>query len=270
MKNIAFIILGLSASLLMIQCKTSKSTENNQIKTNIESIEEPPFKPSSSFLKNLEKKGVNFYSRGNEPSWSLDFYNDGHLDFTSLSDDFKNFSTSSTEFIKSIQGNSTIYELKSPQGTEIKIERRDCQDNMSGQKFTHTVVIKQNGKKISGCAMYVPNFRLEDEFSFVEYKDKSGKKKDLTFQRTPTINFNFQNDNINGNDGCNSYTGSFIYLGKEVEIGHLASTLMACMDANDSHLITDFLSAKMFSYQLKDKVLTLKHKNGESTVWKKQ
>lgn len=269
MKKSAFLILSLAISMLMIQCKTPKSSVDNSIEKNMENVEETAFRPSSNFLKNMEKKGVNFYSRGNEPSWSLDFFDDGHIEFTSLSDEFKNFNASSSEILKSIRGNTTIYELKSAHGTEIKVERMDCQDNMSGQKFTHAVEITQNGKKLSGCGMYIPDFELENEFSFSEFKEKSGEKKNLKLQNTPTLNFNFDNDNIYGSDGCNRFTGSFVYLGKEIKTAKLASTLMACMDSYDSHLITEFLTGNVFTYHLKDGVLTLKHKNGTSTIWKK-
>lgn len=268
MKNSISVFFALSISLMMIQCKSPTASTENQAGNAVRETEETPFKPASQFFKNLDKKGVDFYSRGNEPGWSLDFFNDGHIEYTTLSDMFSNFSVSSADIVKSIQGNTTIYSISS-QNTEIRVDNIPCQDNMSGQKFTHTIVLKQNGKELKGCGMYVPDYGLDGNFSFVEYRDQTGKKKDAHFQTTPTINFDFENDQIGGSDGCNRYGGKFIFLGKEIKTGNMLSTLMACPGKDDSHLISGFLSASTFTYHLNGDQLTLRNKEGVSIIWKK-
>jgi heat shock protein HslJ len=44
------------------------------------------------------------------------------------------------------------------------------------------------------------------------------------------ITITFEDGQVRGSSGCNSYGGEYIVSGKEIEIGMLMSTLMACVD----------------------------------------
>jgi len=44
------------------------------------------------------------------------------------------------------------------------------------------------------------------------------------------ITINFEEDQVSGNSGCNSYGGEYRVSGDKVEFGMLMSTMMACAD----------------------------------------
>jgi len=63
-----------------------------------------------------------------------------------------------------------------------------------------------------------------------------GTKWELVFIRksTPmegsTITIEFENGEVRGRSGCNSYFGEYTVKGNEISFGMLAATEMACMD----------------------------------------
>jgi heat shock protein HslJ len=61
-----------------------------------------------------------------------------------------------------------------------------------------------------------------------------------------TITATFQNGEINGSAGCNSYFASYQVKGNEIEMGVIAQTEMACLDPEgvmeQERIIMEFLS----------------------------
>jgi len=64
----------------------------------------------------------------------------------------------------------------------------------------------------------------------------SGTSWELVFYRKstvlegPIITANFEDGEVNGSAGCNSFSGSYQVEGDTISFGPIASTLMACMD----------------------------------------
>lgn len=62
--------------------------------------------------------------------------------------------------------------------------------------------------------------------------------------KTPTIKFDFENNRVFGNSGCNSYTGGFTYdiTKGEFQASQIAGTMMACPNASQEPVYTKLLS----------------------------
>lgn len=82
----------------------------------------------------------------------------------------------------------------------------------------------------------------------------------------PTINFDLTKQNVSGNDGCNTYTGSFSKLTQnELDFSPLASTKKACINKNIASEYYKTLE-EVTSYKVEQTKLILLNKNGEEVL----
>jgi heat shock protein HslJ len=56
-----------------------------------------------------------------------------------------------------------------------------------------------------------------------------------------TITIIFEDGQVSGHSGCNSYGGEYTITGNKIEIGMLMSTLMACADTDMMEQETEFM-----------------------------
>ena len=79
-----------------------------------------------------------------------------------------------------------------------------------------------------------------------------------------TITLNFEDGQIGGSSGCNSYFGDVVITGETLSISEIGSTLMACLDEGVSQQEVDFLAAlaEVSSYTLAENQLTLQYDGG--------
>ncbi len=75
--------------------------------------------------------------------------------------------------------------------------------------------------------------------------------------KTPTLQFDFENNKVSGNSGCNVYTGGFTYdLSKgEFQASQIAGTMMACPNANQESVYTKLLSQPSKLALVKEKLI---------------
>ena len=78
------------------------------------------------------------------------------------------------------------------------------------------------------------------------------------------LTLNFDDGQINGSAGCNSYFAEATVDGETISVGLIGSTLMACADEALNQQETDFLAAlaEVTSYTLADNRLTLNYSDG--------
>jgi heat shock protein HslJ len=70
---------------------------------------------------------------------------------------------------------------------------------------------------------------------------------------------------VSGNSGCNTYSGSYTVTGNQIQIGPLASTMMACGDPTGiMEQEQQYLAALQTAatYQIEDNVLELRTEDG--------
>jgi heat shock protein HslJ len=80
--------------------------------------------------------------------------------------------------------------------------------------------------------------------------------------KKPTINFNLKENQVSGNNSCNSYTGKLNTTGNSIDFTQpMISTKMACMDGQGEQVYMNTLS-KVTSYEITDNGKTLNFISG--------
>lgn len=107
-----------------------------------------------------------------------------------------------------------------------------------------------------------------DDTSWVLFAYRKTKPIDGT-----RITAEFQEGEIRGSAGCNSYFGSYKTDGNSIEMSEIAWTLMACMEPEgimeQEQLIMSFLSDAQ-EYRLDDGQLQIFRSGGEALIFTRQ
>ena len=83
------------------------------------------------------------------------------------------------------------------------------------------------------------------------------------------VTVNFEDDQVSGNGGCNSYSGEYQVHGEKIEIGMLMSTLMACADPAMMEQETIFMQSlgNARSFEIVDGQLQIIGSDGEALIF---
>jgi heat shock protein HslJ len=83
------------------------------------------------------------------------------------------------------------------------------------------------------------------------------------------VTVNFEDGQVSGNGGCNSYSGEYQVHGNKIEFGMLASTLMACVDPAMMEQETIFMGAlgDARSFEIVDGQLQISGTDGEVLIF---
>ncbi len=234
-----------------------------------EIVEENP-----DIYKRKFDEGIDFTARGNEPFWSLDIDFDKQIKFTSLTD-IAELNTPVVSGIKSDDGKSTVYHSITGAGEiKITITENTCFDNMSGEKFTHTVKIQAKYStsnqftEFSGCGKYLMDIKLNDIWVMQEMTGVKLQKEKLN-KGLPTFEFHLKDNRFSGHAGCNQMTGSIRVEGNKIKFGPIASTKMACPDMTVEQKVGNALSNKTVTYSIENLKLTLTTIDGLKMVFRK-
>lgn len=93
-------------------------------------------------------------------------------------------------------------------------------------------------------------------------KDRSAKTLDQRFpNKKPTVTF--QNNQISGTNGCNNLTGGYVAIGKNIKMGNIATTRMACDGVDEASFNERFNATN--SYEISNGKLVL-YANGVKTM----
>ncbi len=121
---------------------------------------EVPETSSSDFIQKKIDEGIDFYAIGNEPSWSLDVKLEEGLKFITLSGIELNVPLS--EPIETKEDGSFEINGETEAGTiEVSVIKEACTDNMSGEVFTHKVIVNAKAgadndfQRYEGCGRYL-------------------------------------------------------------------------------------------------------------------
>jgi heat shock protein HslJ len=81
--------------------------------------------------------------------------------------------------------------------------------------------------------------------------------------KKPTINFNLKDNQVSGNNSCNSFTGKLSVTGNKIDFTQpMAVTKMMCMDGQGEQVFMSTL-AKITSYDITDDGKTLNFISGD-------
>jgi heat shock protein HslJ len=82
--------------------------------------------------------------------------------------------------------------------------------------------------------------------------------------KKPTINFNTKENQVSGNNSCNSFTGKLVLTGNKVDFTQpMATTKMMCMDSGQGDQVFMSTLQKITSYDITDDGKTLNLISGD-------
>lgn len=214
---------------------------------------------NTKFLQKKADQGIDFYALGNEPFWSLDMDFEKGFQFKNI--DGLSIIVPAIEGVKAMDADVTRYRsVNDTYELIIQIQRQDCSDTMSDNKFDHKVTIDykeitdKDYHKLSGCGNFVPDYRLHNLWA-IEIIDNKNLKEIEFMKGQPYIEINMVENRVSGHDGCNNFMGGIRYEKGYIVIGNLAGTRMACPNMEISNEISKTLSDKKLAYQFKDGLL---------------
>ena len=216
---------------------------------------------NEEFYQEKYLNGIDFIARGNEPNWTLEIDFEKAMRFSTM-DDIK-LNTPAVEGKKTDGDSVIIYKAKSENGELIvKVTSEKCQDNMSGENFTHNVKIEVRNKKdkdfkvFSGCGKYLFDYRLNNVWELQEMTGVNLKKAKLV-KGLPTFEVNLIEMVFSGHAGCNTLSGSLDIKDNKIKFGNMIGTLMSCPEMQVERAVVDAFNKKIFSYKIEDTKLTL-------------
>jgi heat shock protein HslJ/uncharacterized membrane protein len=218
-------------------------------------------KTNSSSYQEKFLNGVDFIAIGSEPNWTLELDLEKSMNFATM-DDIK-INTPAVEGIKAQDADVTLYRAKTESGElVITVIREDCQDNMSGERFTYKVRVEaknstdKNYKTFEGCGKYLSDNRLNDIWVMEEMTGINFKKEKLQ-KGMPTFEFNLNDLKFDGHAGCNSFSGSINVVGNKIIFSDLIGTLTACPNMKVEKAVIEALNKKTVTFSIDKMKLTL-------------
>ena len=281
MKNLLILIIYiLYISVFTVGCNLEEKKKNTEAGNSEISNETgtsiPQSEPQSmTFKMKLWQKGIDFYARGNEPSWAVDIDMENGIKFSNLDGlvieiESLNVHQAADAMVTRISGGSNLGEII------VIINEEDCNDTMSDEKFRNSVnvEIKRGGDSKSeiytGCGQYVPDYSLHDIWVLVEANGKKINGDRFPEKGIPTFEFYVEEGRISGHAGCNNINGNFYRAGKDIlHFESFAMTRMMCPDMEIENLIAQSVAGKRMKYEIKGLKLMLMGYDGAELIFKK-
>jgi heat shock protein HslJ/uncharacterized membrane protein len=230
---------------LLLVDKNGQITEGQN-----ELVKSMPGENLSFWQKKLDK-GIIFVAMGNEPSWSLTFYDDDRLVVSHINRSSE-LTVNNPE--KYTTENGWTYSDTNDPELKVMVEKTSCTDQMSGEQFPYQVEVQTNDMDMKGCGKFLADYRLHDIWALEELDTLT--RKDLPATR-PYIEIHLDDNRLMGNGGCNLINGDIEVRGHEISISPLISTRRYCPDQSIEDLFLRHFSEKTFQYEIENGFLTL-------------
>ncbi len=233
---------------LFTACKTGSKTTVEKILTTQRNI-----MPPDSIIQK-QKKGIDLYATGNFAAyWTLELDFDNLISFRSADgislDVLPNFEK------REFSSGSEKYIIQTNLGAMmIDIYNSSCAGK--DEKFGKKVDVTVNNKIYTGCGKYLFDHRINDIW-VLEYINNETQHAD-DFQRgLPILEFNLQENNMTGSDGCNNISSTIEMKGNRIKFSPFMSTKMACNNNKAGKIFNELLSNKLVDYYLQNNKLIL-------------
>lgn len=226
------------------------------------------------FYKTKFDDGIGFTARGNEPFWSIDIDFDKGMMFTSLTD-ISELNVPAVDVIKELDEDSTWYRSITEESEIIvKLVSEACIDDMSGEKFSHTVIVKtkrsvdNNYTEFKGCGKFLMDQKLHDIWVMQEMTGVEIRKENL-LKGLPVFEIYLNDMRFAGHAGCNQLAGNIDIEGNKITFGEIIATKIACPDMDVEHAVLSALTNNTFKYQIDNLKLILISEKGIEISFKK-
>ncbi|MEO8665405.1 MAG: copper resistance protein NlpE N-terminal domain-containing protein [Ignavibacteria bacterium] len=219
---------------------------------------------SKFLMEEKRKSGVRFLAHGNEPFWSLEIYADNKLKFTSLTE-VAEITVPTSKVIPLTDVTGFNYTGTSDSAlVNVDIFADECSDDMSGEKFSHRVIVNVQGtlsnimKSFNGCGHYLYDNDLSRSWKLTKFKKNKLDLDDFE-NGFPTMNFDLSSASVSGKAGCNSYSGKVEAMDNKIKFGDgFITTRMACPNLEFEQKFLAALKGKHLTYKIADNRLILR------------
>ena len=210
------------------------------------------------------RRGVDFVAAGNEPFWSLEMSSQGMRFRTATASDSLRLplpapSQAQDAPVLRYRATAAADEL------EVTIAQRPCANDMSGEVLPYTVRVRTRTavrpavREFAGCGRYLGDYRLHDIWA-LESIDGQAVVATQFAQNKPYLELNLTSRQALGFSGCNGFGGSLTMERAGLKFGTLRGTMLACPALAFEQNFRKALSERSFTYQLENRLLTLKNR----------
>ncbi len=214
-----------------------------------------------------------FKANGNEPFWNFTISETG-IQFTSLMENFENFTTPHADPISAMDANIKLYKIETESvNLTIQISQKECINTMSGEASPYSVSIelKNSGEtefqKLEGCGSYITDYRLHDIWVLESLQEAKVSLSDFS-KELPYLEINTTTNTFSGHAGCNRINGRLFYEKGLLRFTNPATTKMMCMAENKEDLFLKALQSSS-TYKIEKNRLHLSNPSGLLLVFKK-
>lgn len=175
----------------------------------------------------LREQGVDFRAAGNEPSWGLTIDYDSGINFHTLGGD--SIQVSVPDMKQDTASKARTFQVETESGAlSVALHPTGCMDDMSGEVFTHGVVVDYDGTTYRGCGNIInERYALHDFWTLHALEGTEISAQD-SLRKVPAIQFDLKNNKVYGNNSCNQFNGSLTVKDNSLSFGQMISTKMAC------------------------------------------
>lgn len=176
----------------------------------------------------LRDQGVDFRASGNEPFWDVQIDFDEQIRFKMLEGD--SIRTPVPEMEQDTSSKARLLQAETESGAlTVALYPTGCMDNMSGEVFTHGVVVEYGDETYRGCGNYINDrYKLHDFWTVHSLNGTEVNPED-TLQKEPALQFDLAASKVYGNTGCNQLNGGKLTVQEDsLSFGPMVTTKMAC------------------------------------------
>ncbi|GAB3020106.1 META domain-containing protein [Spirosoma pulveris] len=213
------------------------------------------------------KAGDEVVAMGNDPAWSLTINpSKSRLQFKALDGD----SLTTTAPERQTDPDGVLRYNTGVESDRITILLRpdSCVNKLSGQRFDYRVEVNFRGKNYAGCGSSLRQLALlNDIWVLTSFQ---GTALTANGNEVPRLEISLAENRVTGTTGCNRLSGPIKADTRQLSVGPLVTTKMACQDAAnqlESKLLTEL--NRPLTYRVGDGKLTLLRNNNPIMTFKK-
>lgn len=174
--------------------------------------------------------GSDFRAIGQEPGWTLDLAESRGIRFVTADGTIRTFTPMPTPVGDTAGGGLTYTAKSEAHAFTVTIRETPCRDTMSGEAMSHAVTVRLSGREFRGCGVVLRTGSLTNTYWKLTELDGRAVLASPD-RREPHLRLMVGGARVAGSTGCNNILGRYEQAGDRIRFSALATTRMACLDA---------------------------------------
>jgi heat shock protein HslJ/uncharacterized membrane protein len=174
--------------------------------------------------------GSDFRAIGQEPGWTLDLAETRGIRFVTADGTTRAFTPMPTPAGDAAGGGLTYTARSEAHALTVTIRETPCRDTMSGEAMSHAVTVRLGGREYRGCGVVLRTGSLTNTHWKLTELDGRAVLASPN-RREPHLRLVVEGARVAGSTGCNNILGRYEQAGDRIRFSALATTRMACLDA---------------------------------------